>query len=112
MISLTALSGLRSAEVRFTTAAARVVSAPVQPVSAVPSAAGEDAFSFQNDVPATENPSVSAEGAVNLSPAAYVASDVSFVTETVAMTEAAAAYKANLNVLKTWDEMSSIIEEI
>ena len=35
---LAALSGLRAAEVRFTNAASRIVNAPVQPVSAVPSA--------------------------------------------------------------------------
>ena len=44
--------------------------------------------------------------------AAYAASDVSYITETVNMMEASSAYKANLQVLKTWDEMSSVIKDI
>lgn len=110
---LAALSGLRAAEVRFTNAASRIVNAPVQPVSAVPPALGEDAFSFQDEAVNAETASAVNGDGLNYSvTAAYAASDVSYITETVNMMEASSAYKANLQVLKTWDEMSSVIKDI
>ena len=109
---LIALSGLRSAEVRFTNAASRVVTAPVRPVSEVPSTVGEDAFAFRDEAAEQSAPPVTGGGLNNSVTAAYAASDVSFIAETANMTEAAVAYKANLNVLKTWDEMSSVIRDI
>lgn len=109
---LIALSGLRSAEVRFTNAASRVVTAPVQPVSEVPSAVGEDAFAFRDEAAEQAASPVTGDGLNNSVTAAYAASDVSFVAETVNMSEAAAAYKANASVLKTWNEMSSVIRDL
>lgn len=90
MISGIALSGIQAAQTKFVKSADRVV----------------NAFSVPDE---TEQPAVAPVTGVTeigVGSTAFAASEDVYVEESVSMIEASNAYKANISVLKTWDEMT------
>ncbi len=87
-IASAALSGIRSAQIRFENSANRIVSA-----SFAPETSGEPAANPVNGVRETGIPST-----------AFTAAEDVYTQEAVNMTTAVFAYKASISAFKTWDE--------
>lgn len=87
-IASAALSGIRSAQIRFENSANRIVNAPFPPETS-----GEPAV----------NPVTGAQAVGVPSPAFTAAEDV-YTQEAVNMTTAVFAYKASISAFKTWNE--------
>ena len=89
-ITRAALSGIHTARVRFEKSAENMVAA-VTPVS-------EPEQSY------AEVPPVAAIPEIGVQSTAYAASDIGLIEAGVDMMTSSFAYKANLHVLKTWNE--------
>lgn len=92
MIPRIALAGIQTAQFQFVKSADRVVNAMSAPVVE----------------PTDTNPVPPVAGANQISTpsTAYIASEDVYLEETVNMITAEQAYKANIAVFKTWDEMT------
>ncbi len=87
-IASAALSGIRSAQIRFENSANRIVSAPFTPETS-----GEPAANPVNGVRETGIPST-----------AFIAAEDVYTQEAVNMTTAVFAYKASISAFETWNE--------
>lgn len=97
MITHTALLGIQSAQVRFERSAEKVV----------------NAFSVPEQQEQSGVAPVAGVQAVGVQSTAFSASEDVFTQETVNMMTASFAYKANINVFKTWNETTeNVIAEL
>lgn len=98
MISRTLLSGIQSAQVRFEKSAEKVV----------------DAFSaFEQPEQATPVAPVNGVQAIGVGSTAFAAGEEAFIEETVNMTTASFAYKANINAFKAWNKTTeNVLKEL
>ncbi len=93
MITRTAISGIQTAQVRFAKSANKVVNAPT--VLQTPPTEEYRPINPVQSIPA-----------IGVQSTAFAAAETDFAQESVNMTTASFAYQANIDVLKTWDEMT------
>ena len=99
-IMSTALTGINTARVRFEKSAENVLNA----VTPVPE---------RQEQPSTELQPVAAIPEIGVQSTAYLASDAALVESSVDMMASSFAYKANIEVLKTWNETTeSVLSEL
>lgn len=88
MITRAALSGIQSAQIRFEKSADKVV----------------NAFSVPDQTEQTPVPAIGEIAPIGVQSTSFIANEDVFIEESVNMMTASFAYKANVNVLKTWNE--------